>query len=254
MLLIKKIIPFATAAFIGLIFEIWILAPKLTYEITAAAVLVTFIALYVLAGQKLFSVTLWNNLPTPLAFIISMCSFFLLIDHPVVQHIYIAGSIILYGLALNNIFAFLYHTEKYQPYALENIYGYLNLVSVFLFIGTFYGISLLFGVPFVYCIIPIGILASFIFARTLWSYKIPWRVGRLHIFVVGLLTAETAFAVSQLPTSYVFNAFIVSIVYYLAVNISKDQLRDTVSFKRVRLYFIVGGIALALAAVTTKWI
>jgi len=170
MIFIGRIVPYIGGLLIGLTFELWSLRPDWIVVSVTIAVCITLASVWFLTGRKLRNFIFWNFISTPLLFIIGASIFLLLVDNFVVRQLFIVSVMILYILILQNIFSFNYRTERYQPYALENIYSYVNMVTLFLIYASSYGAALLLGIPFWVFLPAIFILTGFLFNRTLWSY------------------------------------------------------------------------------------
>ncbi len=253
MILLSRMVPYIGGLLIGLTFEIWSLRPDWIVASVAIVVFITVVSVWLLTGRAFRNFGFWNFVSTPLLFIIGACTFLLLVDNFVVRQLFIVSIMVLYILISQNIFSFNYRSKRYQPYALENIYSYINMVTLFLIYASCYGAALLLGISFWAFLPVIFILTGFLFTRTLWSYKIIWKDSKRFIFIVSVLLTEVAIAVYYLPTSFVVNAFILLVVYYLAANIFKDQLRDNFNPKAVRIYLLISLSALIATFLTTRW-
>ncbi|MCH7492252.1 hypothetical protein IID19_01505 [Patescibacteria group bacterium] len=249
----NKILPYLSGVLVGITFEIWSIRPELTYYIGPVLALIIISSIWMLTGRRIFRKTFWNFLSTPLLHIVSSFVFFLLIDNLVIRQLFIIGTAILVALTLYNIFSFLHQTERYQPYALENIYSYVNLISLYLFYVSFYGITILLGWPFWFFLPLIFFLTSFLFMRTLWSFKIPWQKSKLFIAIIGLVLVEASYIIYSLPTSYVFNALLLIVIYYVMMNIIKDHLKGIISTANVKKYILISLVVVTTAVATTKW-
>lgn len=253
MYLIIRFVPFLSALLFAITFEIWSIRPHWTYYIVGVIVLIVALSVWAITGASFFKKLFWNFFSTPALFAVSSSVFLLLIDNFIVRQMFIVGVSVLVALVLYNIMFFLHREERYQPYALENIYSYMNMVSLFLFYASFYGFSLLLGRQFWIFVPLIFVLTAFLFMRTLWSYKIPWQKSKLYIITIGLIIAQLSFAVSFLPTSFLLNAFILFISYYLTMNFFKDILKDQLQKKSMRLYIIISLMALTVVLATARW-
>ena len=156
-------------------------------------------------------------------------------------------------LIIRNIFSFVYQTKDYQPLALENIYGYVNLISLFLFYAGFYGFLLLLGWPVWIFVIACFIVTAFLFTRTLLTYKIEWKESKLFVLIMSIIITESFYAISLLPSSFIFNGLVLVVVYYLFMNLIKDYLKERLNAKDLRLYLTVTGIILLVSLLTTRW-
>ncbi len=211
------------------------------------------LSLWILAGGSIFSRKIWSYLPTPLLFILAALLFFVLIDLTVLRQLYAIIISLVYLLITKNIHSFLYHTKEYQPYALENIYSYVNLTSLFLYYAAFYGTILFLGWPSWLLTAMAVIITAFLYMRTLWSYKIEWKKSKLYIAVAAIVLGQSFYIIGSLPTSFLFNALILSLIYYLYMNISKDYLRNIISTKKIRQYVYISAAIGVISIATVRW-
>ncbi|MFA5135601.1 MAG: hypothetical protein WC505_07510 [Patescibacteria group bacterium] len=253
MILFNRIVPLLSAIVIAITFEVWVIRPQWAYSIFPITALIVLLSILSLFSQSVRKKSFFNFLSAPLLFIIASCSFFLIIENLAVQQIVIAAIAVLHMLILSNIFSFLYRAESYQPYALENLYAYINMVSLFFFYATFYSLATLLGFQFWYFTLPVFILTSFLFTQTLWSYKIPWKDGRRFVFIIAVIITEASYAVSFLPSSFLINALIITALYYVFMNVFKDHLRGILDMKKIRIYLAVSGIVLLVSLLTARW-
>lgn len=252
--LFNRFLPYFSSILLGSTFAIWTFHPEWIVWVGVVVFCIIVLSVWSLTSESGLRHTFWQFVWTPLVFIGSGFFFYLFIDDPLVRWLFIGGLLTVYMLILKNIFSFIHHAEQYQPYALENIYGYVNMLSLFLFTASAYGASVLLGWTFWPLALATGVLASFLYMRTLWSHKIPWEHGKLFIMVLGIVTAELAYIVSLLPTAFVMNALLLVSVYYVLMNTTKDYLKATLNPRSVRTYVLISAATVVIALLTTKWI
>jgi len=253
MILFNRILPILSALLVVLAFGIWSVKPNLTVYIAVAVFLINILTVWSLTGLRFFKNSFWNFLSTPFFFLTSAFIFLLMIDNIIVTELFILSIGLVYMLILHNIFSFLYQSKDYQPYALENIYSYVNMITLFLFYASFFGLFLFLTWPIWLFVVLTLLLSAFLFARTLWSYKIIWQQSKLYILVIGIVLAETFYVMSLMPTSYVFNGLILIVIYYLLTNIIKDHPRQRIEPKNIKKYFMISIIIVIISFLTTRW-
>ncbi|MBI5037084.1 MAG: hypothetical protein HZC01_00020 [Candidatus Kerfeldbacteria bacterium] len=252
--LFNRFVPYISAILIASTFAIWSIRPTWIVGVGITFLLIAFGSVWSLTHEQSGDTHFFQFITTPLALIICATCFFVFIDNDVVRWIFVGGISIIFTLLLKNIFSFLHQTEKYQPYALENIYSYSNLLALFLLYGSAFGANILIGWRFWPLFLIILFASGFLYSRTLWSYKISWKAGRFFTLIAGLTMAELAYVLSFLPVSYVVSAITVTCAYYLFMNISKDYLKDSLSASGVRAYVLIAGGIILAVFLTTKWI
>lgn len=251
--LLNRFLPYLSSLLIGITFTIWTLHPEWAWLSGATLGIIVLLSLWSLTSVKGESSNFFQFVSTPLALIASAFLYFFIVDNELFRPIFIGGVMVINTLILKNIFAYIHHTQQYQPYALENIYGYVNMLSLFLFYGGCFGLALLLNWPFWVLTIFIFFITSFLFMRTLWSYKIPWQQAKIFVVLVGLVIAQGAYVIYSLPTGFLVNAFWLIAVYYVLMNVIKDYLKETLSAPRTRMYVVIASLAILITMLTTKW-
>ncbi len=253
MILFNKFLSFISSLLIAVAFIVWLNNPDATFYIAGGLFLLHTITIYLLARFGQIRKSFFMFYFTPFFLLAGSYIFFLIIDNVVVQYLFAFSISIIYMLILKNIFSFVYQTKDYQPLALENIYSYVNLISLFLFYSGFYGFLLLLGWPIWLFVIFCFLITSFLFIRTLLTYKIEWKEGKLYVLIMAIIITESFYAISLLPSSYIFNGLILIVIYYLFMNLIKDYLKERLNFKDIKLYLTVAGVILLVSSLTTRW-
>ncbi|MFA6098563.1 MAG: hypothetical protein WCV50_02215 [Patescibacteria group bacterium] len=249
----NRFLPYLSSLLVVIFFEIWSVSHGLFYYIVSINVCIIVLTIWSLTGRKFKSKLFWNFLSTPLFLVAGSQVFFTLIDSIVIQQVFIFLIGILFFLVLKNLFKFLNQDKSYQPYALENLYGYINMVILFLFYASFFGLSLFMNWPSWLFSIVVFVISGFLYMRTLWSYKIEWRKSKFFILLVGVLMSESYFVFSFLPTSFLFNGLFLAIIYYLVMNLSRDFLRNNLNKQNIRTYIIISATLGVFLLATAKW-
>ncbi len=253
MILLYRAIPLLSAIAIFIVFQIWNKYPAATFYIAGSLAVIVVGSIWALTSGRRSIWLFVSFLPSPFLFVAGSFAFFLIINDATLRQLYSIGIVLLYYFILRNIFSFLYQSESYQPYALENIYSYVNMVSLFLFYSALYGMRLFLSWPHWIGVVAALLLTMILAARTFWSYKISWHQSRLYIIIISIMAAQGYYAVGLLPTSFILNGFIVVIMYYVLINIAKDVLRDVFDQKNARRYIFTSAALIIMAIITARW-
>jgi len=253
MTLFNKILPFLSAVLIVVAFEVWFAKPQMIYYVAGSLLLIVIISIWQITGRGLFKKTFWNFLFTPLLLVVSGFILFLLLESIAIKHIFIFGLSLVFYFIMYNIRSFLYQTESYQPYALENIYSYVNLLTSFMFYASFFGLYLFLDIPYWLTTIITFLVSLMLVYRTLWVNKIEWSQGWLYIIASGFVLAESFWVISFVPISYLVAAFILMIIYYLVLSFIRDHLLGKINSKSIKKYITVSVISLAAVLITSQW-
>ncbi|MFA6553625.1 MAG: hypothetical protein WCT27_04315 [Patescibacteria group bacterium] len=253
MKILKKISYLAGTVLLFGALLLWNSFHHLTYFVITSTLLLYALTVLILLARRIAWKEVLSFVAPSGLFLISSLIFFSLIDHPLVRVIFLILVTIGYFMELDNLYIYLYETEKYQPYALENVHGYVNLTSLYLLVSSLYGLLLYFNWPSWIVIIFVFFLTVFFAWRTLISYKVDKSKSRIYIFISGLLLAESALIVNFLPTSYLFNGLVLAIIYYFLINFLRDYLRDMLDKKALVKYSVISGSAMLISILTTRW-
>jgi len=252
MYLLKKTVQYLSPLLVLSAFIYWIANNETTYYVAGFLFVLHVLSTIIIARKKEHG-SFVNFFLTPFFLLFGSFVFFLIIDNAMVLYIFSFLVAIVYNLVLSNIIAYVFRSAGYQPYALENIYSYVNLLSLFLLYAGGFGFMVLLGWPVWVFIISCFFVTGLLFMRTLWSYKIEWNKSKIYILIVAFMLAEAFYVVSLLPTSYIFNGLILIIIYYLLINFIKDHLKDRMNFKDTRLYLAISGAVFIISLITTRW-
>lgn len=249
----NRFIPWLSAILLIVTLEIWVARPAWVIYCVAGFFIVYLYSLRALIENSFIHRIYWNYFINPFCFLTSVFIFFVLIDNNIVRQLFVVVVAIGYGLVLQNIYSFIHQDKDYQPFALENMYGYLNLTSLFLFSSSGFGFTMLLGLPSWIALLPIFLLTGLLFYRTLLAHKIPWRCHWRYIVIVAALVAEAYYCFNLLPTSFIFNGLMVILVYYLASSIIRDLLIQVLNPENIKKYLYITFAITILVFFTTRW-
>jgi len=76
----------------------------------------------------------------------------------------------------------------------------------------------------------------------------------LYILIGCLVMVELAWSISFLPFNYIVAGLILSICYYILINLIRNYLLGELNSKKVRIYLIIGLIGIVFALLTSRWL
>jgi hypothetical protein len=244
---------FLGTVLILIVFELWSIKPEGIYYSGGIILAIHVVSIWLITKEHLLRKSFWNFFINPCVFLAGAFVFFALIDSAVVRQIYLVAVGLAYFLVMQNIYSFLHQTKDYQPYALENMYSYLNMLSLFLWTTSSYGYSLLLGWRNWFAIAPILVLTTWLFCRTTIAHKIPWRGHWFYLIVVGVVTAEAYYCFSLLPNSFLFNGLMVTTIYYFLSSVMRDYLAQALDARTTRRYIYISLAVFFMAFLTARW-
>lgn len=191
---------------------------------------------------------------TTLFLVISSVLFLFFVDSFLIRQIAIVVISILIGYYYNNIFQFLYLPKSYQPYSLENISGYLNLLSLFLFFTGIFSVLIFFDPPFSLMIISSFVLTLVLTMQTFWVHKVDFSKVKLFLLVVSLIMAELFWAVHYLPSSFYVSGLLLAIIYYMLIVLGLNYFTSNLEKSNIKRTLLIGSTMIILLLTTAQWI
>lgn len=176
------------------------------------------------------------------------------VEAPVWRHAIIAGVAVSQLVYLTNVFYYYFRTEKYQLNSLQNLSSYLNLAAIFMLAASAYSVYLYLGWATWVMAIVIAVLAWGVALQTMVLNQAELQATWIVSLACAVMTAQVFWAVSFWPSSPYVNAFVVTVVHYVTLNLSRyhviDQLEKTVVWR----YFVIGVSMLLLTVLTARWV
>ncbi len=157
-------------------------------------------------------------------------------------------------LYAENCFTFYHLPSAYQAYALENLSLVLYVFSAFFFTSGAFGAQLFLLLP---VWIPMLVVAAAVLVATMavfWVSKIGFDTGKPYALVGAIIMAELYGVLSTLPTSFVTNAAVFSVLLYAFLVLARANVLETLSQKSVvrLLGFVV--VLLAIILASARWV
>lgn len=214
MILFHRITPFGLGLTSMASFVLLMVSPLLGMRalIPFGAVMVLFLARLLL--WELRRPAFWVFLGTPMIVWFSSLVFFFFLEDPLSKWIVASSVSALIALYAENCFTFYHLPSAYQAYALENLSMVVYVLSAFFFTSGAFGAQLFLLLPtwiptlFVFCAVLLATTAVF------WVSKIGFETGRPYAVVGAIIMAELYVTLSMLPTSFVTNAALFSVLLY----------------------------------------
>ncbi len=253
MLILKRPIPIVAPICLALVYEALLKYTDYIFYIWIAALVIIVGSVIIISKRGLGMVRL--ALLISLIFFNSGAYFFIFfISGELIRQSIIVTTLILNTITLTQIYYYHFRTEKYQVNALQNISSYLNLVSVFTLAGTFYSLILYLAWPNWLLSIFMFVVITVLSLQTLWVNKILAAQAWGFSAITGLVGFEVFWAISFLPSSFLVNALIVTVVYYAMVNLGRYFYLEKLYKSVVIRYLVISVSVLLLTVVTARWI
>jgi len=223
---------------------------KSLYLLSLALLLIIFFSIKALSKQSVYKNFLINNL----LYTIAVLSFIIFIELSLLKIIFaLLFSIILF-ISLENIYLFNAKSIKYQPYSLQNFSSYFNLISCFLLYSSFFGFMIFLQTPMWFLLLAVIVVTSLLIYQLMWVSSINSKKSRPYILLITLLVSEGFWALAFLPTSIYVNALLLSVVYYVVVGLTLNQLLGILNRSVVKRYVTIVSIIILTILLSAKWI
>lgn len=253
MIIIKRVLTVLFPLLVLLNLELFVLYPEkiMIFSIVLLG-LVVFSILRLINIKKKFS-DFYGFVATPLILLFSAILVILFIESVVIRQLVIIGSVFAYAVFLEHLFRFFWQPNRYQPYALENISGALNLITIFLVVAGAFNMIILFSASHWLIILGVALVVMIITTQTLWSSKLANRKNWLSQFTLIFIILQILFVSYYLPVGPLVIGILVVTVYYSLINFLRHNLLGTLDQRVVKRYFVIDLIIMIITFLTARW-
>ena len=252
MVLINKFISILSVIVTFILFELILFFPQL-FLLNAVLILLVIVLTVLKLNKWKISRESIIFIIIPLLFLGGGLLFLLFLEKSILRHVIIIILNFLYGIYLDNLFIYLYKTDKYQPYALENISSYISIISAFLIYAAFFGFIIFFKAPVWLLGITTFVTTVVLGYQVVCLNKIELNRSWLFILIYGLLIAELFGVVYFLPVSFYVAGVTLTAMFYLMTNLGRYHLLANLNSQVVRRHLIVGSLVLIIVLITARW-
>jgi len=254
MSLIARIIPVFLALMFFLGAVLIVRVPQiLVWIVVVYAVLVLALG-QVAVRQTLGTQTFWLLLISP--FLLTLTGFFflsILTSNPLK---YLLGGVIavIFYWFLRNVVQFAYEDQRYQPYAIENISTYANIVTVFFAASTLASLVFYLRISHFILLAASLVLFTLLILQMLWVHKIKIREHIGYLIILPIIFSQVLWATFWLPTNFFIAGMLLALSYYAATNLARHHLLGHLESFVVRRYLIIAIVGVLLTLTTAQWI
>ncbi|MFA6391518.1 MAG: hypothetical protein WCW66_02015 [Patescibacteria group bacterium] len=254
MIIVRRISSIFSLLLVLGMFELLVIRPEWFFYIFFILEAIVVLTIIGLAWKKIELKEIWQFLVPPVFLIGSSYILLFFVEGTLYAQLFILFVIFLFWIFIENTFLFLYQPVKYQPYALENISAYVNLVAVFFMAASFHSSIIFLGTSGSISTIFVFIFTLVLVIQMLWINKIVPRGNYIVAVVLALLVAEIFWATVFLPSGYLVSGLIVAISYYFLVGIFRYWLLKSLDRKVFKRYIIISVSVLVVIALSARWI
>jgi len=253
MILFRRFSTFFSLLVIGGLFELLLWQPGWYYGIIILLEATVVVILFGLTRGKIESREIWPFLLPPFFLIGSSFIFLFFVEGLLYKHLFVLLIVFLWWIFIENIFLFFHQPVRYQPYALENISAYLNLVTVFFIGSSFHSFILFLGFSSSLLTLFIFIAIFFLVMQMIWINNLSARHNLFLIGILALLISELFWVTKFLPSGYLANGIILAIGYYFLTGIVRHWILKSLDRQVVKRYLWISGLSLLVIVITARW-
>jgi hypothetical protein len=254
-IVLHRISVYLAALGIAVSYGLLLFASPLNLPIIPVAILLGVSALLVarLLRFEVKTPAFWVFFVTLFAFVLASLLFFFFLEGPVLKYATAIYVMFFSWLFLENLFIFYYLPASYQAYALEYVSLVLFISGMYFFVsGAFAAQSFL--------LLPFWLPTLIVFLWTLgsslavfWVSKVDFESSYLYALIGALCLAELYMVQSFLPISYMTNAAVFTVIYYVFLGLARAHVINKLNRTVIRRYSSIGVIFLLLLLLTTSW-
>lgn len=252
MLLFRRLTPFISTLLIGAAYEALCLHPEKVYWLWAGLLALVLAAQLSLLKKAHLVETFILGI-SQILFLSGTYFLIFFVEGSVIRQFLIALALIINLFYITNIYYYHFQTEKYQVNALQNISSFLNLISIFTISSVGFSLILYLGWPSWLISLGVALASAGLCFQTYWVNKIIGQSAILFAGITGLIGGEVFWAVTFLPTSFLVNGAVVTVINYSVVNLARYYLMDKLQARVIWRYLIISVIVLSLTLATARW-
>jgi len=254
MLLLERILPFFSSFLILLDFELTLLRPKLIYEFVGISFIIIFFTIFQFTGHNLKKKEFWHFLTISFFLIIATFLFLIFLETNLFKQLLIIFCTFLAWLYLENLFIFHRRSVFHQAYSIENISSYIGLFSAFLLYSSSFALRVFLLYPVWLLTILSAIITFILTYQNFWVHKIEFKKYQTYLIFLSLICAELIWAIFNLPTSYLVGGMIMTMVFYVLVNLSRLYILGSLEKKVISRYLTIAIFVIILLLATAQWL
>ncbi len=234
--------------------EFVISVPMFMVWAASAIAVAVFALLWWVVRPKLHGPGFWLLIIFAEVFVLSAMFSLVFLEQPISRHLFSVFIAIVAGIIVHNIYTFLWEPHRYQPYAIENLSTYVNIMSIFFFVSASATLHLLTS----FSMWPLALMAAVVVGavtlQTLWAQKIPLSLAMRYAFIFAFGVAELYLAASFLPVRPYVLAIFVVVPFYFFLTLTSDWLLERFEASRFQRRSFFAAALIAIASLTSQWL
>lgn len=204
-------------------------------------------------SKREFNKRLLAFLLSPLILLLSSFVFIVFLENLIILRVVCAISAVLLFLTIDQTLNYFYFTSKYQPYTLENLALYNNIISFFYFSSALFSALIFLRLMLLLAVVLIYLVSFLLIFQILWISKIDWSKAKIFCVIIPLMLTELFVALTYLPLSFHVNALLLATGFYFFVGLSRLFLAGTLNRRNVLTHVLIASVLNILILITAQW-
>lgn len=251
--IIRRFIPLLSSLFLAGLAEWLVQQPHLIWAITGVIIVGASSATALVSRSEVRGGR-WHFSVLAALYGVATIVFLTLLHDDYLKHVEIISSAILWWLWLEQVYRFHYQPHQYIPFSVANVTSVVTILTSFYLISSAFALKLFLGYPGWAMTVLTGLAGVLFTIEIIWSEKLsPWRYWVMPL-MLGLLTAQLFWVLSYLPTSYLVNGFIITVILYVTVNLGRFELKHELQSHIIRRYLLISVVVVLLVLATARWV
>lgn len=219
--------------------------------IILSAIIVSF-GVMVIIGERNFR-SFFLFLTTPLFLVLGQFIFVLFLEGKLLRHIIAIIPTMILGIFLENTYVHFQKKEKYEQYSMGNILSFLSLIILYLFAASLFGFIVYLNVSLWIATFIIMFVAFIVTEQVMYFHEVSFQKSWPYLVIISLVVGEFFWVINFLPSSLYVNAFILTVLYYLMIGVSRNHLLGILNRSVFFRYFFISIFSLLVVLITAKW-
>jgi len=245
-------LPLMVFAMLEYLFFFYALRPTIVYWFIAFSAIIIFFGVMAIIGEK-NPRNFFLFFATPIFLVLGQFIFVLFLEGKLLRHIVAVVPTIMLGIFLENTYVHFQKKEKYEPHSMGNILSFLSLIILYLFAASHFGFIVHLNLSLWIATFIIIFVTFVITEQVMYFHGISFQKSWPYLVIVSLVEGEFFWVINFLPSSLYVNAFIITIVYYMMIGVSRNHLLGMLNRSVFLRYFFISIVSLSVALITAKW-
>ncbi len=245
-------LPFMVFAMLEYLFFFYSQNPAIIFWfIIFSAIIVSFGIMVIIGERNPRSFFLF--LATPLFLVLGQFIFVLFLEGKLLRHIIAIIPTMILGIFLENTYVHFQKKEKYEQHSMGNILSFLSLIILYLFAASLFGFIVYLNVSLWIATFIIMFVAFIVTEQVMYFHEVSFQKSWPYLVITSLVAGEFFWVINFLPSSLYVNAFILTVLYYLMIGVSRNHLLGILNRSVFLRYFFISIFSLLVVLITAKW-